>query len=253
MKVEKSERIKLLDFLRGIAIIYVIVYHFLYDLSAVKGISFALDKQPIFNFVHEFFIGLLIIISGICVGFSRDPVRRGAMLLFMGEAITIVTDLFFKDLLIVFGALSFFGVMMMLCGLAKPWLWKIDWRILLVVSVLLYIITFDFPTENGLLHLFFTDIRINLPENAQYSYTIGILPDGFYSVDYFSLIPNGFLYLAGVALSMPIREKKLPKIFYAKPKPDFVNFIGRNSLIFYIVHQPIFIGILLLKGIIWKI
>ncbi len=252
MKSEKSERIKLLDFLRGISITYVMVYHFLYDLSAVKGISFTLDEQPIFNFIHEFFVGQLIVISGICVGFSRDPVRRGAILFFMGEAVTLVTDLFFRDMLIVFGALSFFGAMMMICGIAKPLLEKIDWRILLAASVLLYVIMIDFSTENGLLHLFFTDFRVKLPENAQYSYTIGILPDEFYSMDYFPLIPNGFLYLVGAALSVPIREKKLPKIFYAETRPDFINFIGRNSLIFYIVHQPIFLGILFLKGIIWK-
>lgn len=252
MKDGISKRIELLDFLRGISIIYVMIYHLFFDLTGVKAISFSLDDLPLSELTHDFFVGQLIVISGICTGFSRDPVRRGAILFFMGEALTIATDLFYREMLIVFGALSFFGVMMMLCGLAKTLLWKIDWRILLAASILLYVITLDFSSEDGLLHLFFTDIRVNLPENVQYSYPIGILSKGFYSMDYFPLIPNGFLYLAGAALSLPVREKKLPKAFYADTKPKLINFLGRNSLIFYIIHQPIFIGILFLKGIIWK-
>ena len=164
----------------------------------------------------------------------------------MGRIFTIVTDLFMHDSVAVFGALSFFGVMMMLCGLAKPIIRRIDWRILLAVSMLLYFVTIDFADKGGLLHLFFTDIKLNLPENSQFSYTIGILSSEFYSSDFFPLIPNGFLYIAGAALSRPIAEKKFPKLFYARIKARAANFIGRYSLWFYVIHQPIFLGILYL-------
>lgn len=242
----RSNRIELLDFLRGISLVYVMFYHLCYDLITVKGMNITFFGAAWFDFLHEAFLALLIIISGVCCSFSRDAVRRGAVLFFMGSIFTIATDIFMHDQVAVFGALSFFGVMMMLCGLTKPILRRIDWRILLAVSLLLYFVTIDFAEEGGLLHLFFTDIKLNLPENTQYSYTIGIIPNGFYSSDYFPLVPNGFLYIVGEALSRPISERKLPKLFYAHIKTRAVNFIGRYSLWFYIIHQPIFFGVLYL-------
>lgn len=242
----RSNRIELLDLLRGVSLIYVMFYHLCYDLITVKEMNITFFGAKWFDVLHEAFLALLIIVSGICSSFSHDSVRRGAVLFFMGSIFTIVTDLFMHDSVAVFGALSFFGVMMMLCGLAKSIIQRIDWRILLAVSMLLYFVTIDFVDKGGLLHLFFTDIKLNLPENSQYSYTIGILSSEFYSSDFFPLIPNGFLYIAGAALSRPIAEKKFPKFFYARIKPRAVNFIGRYSLWFYVIHQPIFLGILYL-------
>lgn len=242
----RSNRIELLDLLRGVSLIYVMFYHLCYDLITVKEMNITFFGAKWFDVLHEAFLALLIIVSGICSSFSHDSVRRGAVLFFMGSIFTIVTDLFMHDSVAVFGALSFFGVMMMLCGLAKPIIRRIDWRILLAVSMLLYFVTIDFADKGGLLHLFFTDIKLNLPENSQYSYTIGILSSEFYSSDFFPLIPNGFLYIAGAALSRPIAEKKFPKLFYARIKARAANFIGRYSLWFYVIHQPIFLGILYL-------
>lgn len=242
----RSNRIELLDLLRGVSLIYVMFYHLCYDLITVKEMNITFFGAKWFDVLHEAFLSLLIIVSGICSSFSHDSVRRGAVLFFMGSIFTIVTDLFMHDSVAVFGALSFFGVMMMLCGLAKPIIRRIDWRILLAVSMLLYFVTIDFADKGGLLHLFFTDIKLNLPENSQFSYTIGILSSEFYSSDFFPLIPNGFLYIAGAALSRPIAEKKFPKLFYARIKARAANFIGRYSLWFYVIHQPIFLGILYL-------
>lgn len=245
-KFGKNNRIELLDLLRGLALIYVMIYHLLYDLISVKGMNITFFCAAWFDIIHDLFIGLLILVSGICCSFSRDPVRRGAVLFFIGSAITIVTDLFMHERVVVFGVLSFFGVMMMLCGLIKPVLERIDWRILLAVSMLLYLVTIDFVDEDGLLHFGFTDITFPFPEYTQYSYTIGILPRVFYSSDFFALVPNGFLYIAGAALSRPIADKKLPPFFYKQTKTRIINFIGRYSLWFYIIHQPVFFGILYL-------
>lgn len=242
----RNNRIELLDLLRGVSLIYVMLYHLCYDLITVKGVNITFFGARWFEVLHDAFLALLIIVSGICSSFSHDSVRRGAVLFFMGSIFTIVTDLFMHDSVAVFGALSFFGVMMMLCGLAKPIFQRIDWRILLALSLLLYFVTIDFADKGGLLHLFFTDIKLPLPENSQYSYTIGILPKEFYSSDYFPLIPNGFLYIVGAALSRPIAEKKFPSFFYGRIKARAVNFIGRYSLWFYVIHQPIFLGILYL-------
>ena len=242
----RNKRIEMLDLLRGIALIYVMFYHLCYDLAEFADVSIACFGSAWFEAIHKAVLALLIIVSGICSSFSHDTVRRGAELFFMGSIFTIVTDLFVHDQVAVFGVLSFFGVMMMLCGLAKPLFRRIDWRILLAVSLILYFVTVDFADERGLLHLFFTDVKLSLPENTQYSYMIGILPKKFFSSDYFPLIPNGFIFIEGLALSHPIAEKKFPCFFYKHTHTRAINFIGKYSLWFYVFHQPIFLGILFL-------
>ncbi|MCI5904862.1 MAG: DUF1624 domain-containing protein [Oscillospiraceae bacterium] len=239
----RNNRIDSLDLLRGAAITYVMVYHLLYDLVNYEGVRIGFFGTDIFEFVHMFFIDVLIVVSGICSGFSHNVIKRGAELFLMGSILTIATDLFVQDTVFVFGALSFFGVMMMICGVCRPVLDKIDSRVLLAVSMLLYFITVDFD-DGGTLHLLFTDVKLPLPEGTMYSYPIGIKPKGFFSADYFPLIPNGFLYLSGEALSGSVAKRKLPKFFYSKIKVPAVNFIGRHSLLFYILHQPVLLMIM---------
>lgn len=243
-KFGKSNRIELLDFLRGAAIVYVMLYHLLYDLIYFQGIDMPFFHTDLFEVIHKIFVGILIIVSGICSGFSRNTVKRGAELYLMGSILTIFTDIFMHDMVFVFGALSFFGAMMVICGICRPLIDKINCFVLFAAGLLMYIITFDFP-NGGVLHLFFTDITIPLPEDAIYSYAIGIKPKGFHSSDYFPLIPNGFLYIMGAALSGIIARGGMPRLFYGRIRVPVINFLGRHSLLFYIIHQPLFMLIML--------
>ncbi len=237
----KKKRIEILDFLRGLAMIYVMLYHLLYDLVYYKNIDIPFWGTEWFEWVHQFFLWILFAVSGICTAFSRDIIKRGAVIYIMGSGLTIVSNLFAGDNAFVFGVLSFFGMMMIISGLIKPITDKIDWRVFLAVSILLYIVFFDFVREQGTLHLIFTDLKIPLPRDRLYIYPIGITSSYFRSLDYFPLVPNGFVYLAGLALAKPVKDRLLPKAFYGEIKLKAINFIGRHSLIFYIVHQPVFL------------
>ncbi len=239
----KKSRIEILDFLRGIAIIYVMLYHFLYDLIYMGGMELPFFHAAWFEAIHMAFVGLLMIVSGMCSSFSRNLVKRGAAVFFAGSALTMITDLFMPQTLIVFGILSFFGVMMMLCGFLRPVFDKMSGRVSViagVIFILLYFVMSDFP--DGVIHLAVTDIEISLPTEAKYLYPLGIKHSGFYSSDYFPIIPYGFIYLAGASLSRFVKERKMPKWFYGMKKIPVVNFAGKHSLAFYIIHQPVFIA-----------
>lgn len=238
----KHNRIKALDTLRGSAMIFVMVYHLLYDLVYFKGINIPFFHSDAMEVIHQFFLIILFMVSGVCTSFSKNSLKRGAIIFFIGEIVTIVSLLAAPNNAIIFGVLSFFGCMMMICDIIKPVLQKIPYQVLFIISIILFIVLFDF--KNGKINLFFTQIKINFP-NVDYLYPIAITSDTFKSADYFPLIPHGFIFLAGVALAKPIKENKFPKWFYKISVP-VIDFLGRHSLIVYAIHQPIFLAFMYL-------
>ncbi|MDE6595808.1 MAG: DUF1624 domain-containing protein, partial [Oscillospiraceae bacterium] len=92
------------------------------------------------------------------------------------------------------------------------------------------------------LYFFFDTVKLNLSHDLPYLYPIGITTNDFYSSDYFPLIPFGFIFLAGTALSPLFRDGELPNFVYNMKLP-FVNFCGRYSLWLYVIHQPIFLAV----------
>ena len=71
---------------------------------------------------------------------------------------------------------------------------------------------------------------------------------GFFAVDYFPLNPWLGVFFISLALSSLVypNAKPLTEIKW----PERWLWFGRNTLIIYVVHQPILIGILLLSGLI---
>ena len=247
-KFGRTNRIERLDFLRGLAIIYVVFYHLIFDIVYILGKDVPFWGTDWFEGIHTAFLLILFGVSGICTGFSRNIIKRGAMLFLCGEALTILTEIFVSDMHIVFGVLSFFGVMMMVTGFIRPLLDKLGYVqsfILCGAMVLLFIIFSDFSSKEEL-NLIFCRIPLALPNDKEFLYPVGITAKGFYSSDYFPLIPWGFAYLAGAALSKAVADRKLPKVLYSRIKAAPINFAGRNSLWIYIIHQPVFLGAVML-------
>ena len=76
---------------------------------------------------------------------------------------------------------------------------------------------------------------------------IGIPSYDFVSSDYFPLLPNLGYFLVGAAAGRKFyssRQTLLPRVnddhFLIRP----FCFIGKNSLIFYLLHQPILAGVI---------
>ena len=237
-EIGRKNRAEFLDLLRGFAIIYVMLYHLLYDLIFFGRMDIPFFFTDWWEAVHQLFLIILFGISGVCAGFSKNVLKRGATLFLMGEALTIATSLLMPDNIIVFGVLSCFGAIMLIYGVISPLLKKLPNIAVFVVFTLLTMVFFDFP-RNESIYLLFREIPLNLPENAGYLYPIGITSAGFRSADYFPLIPYGFIFLAGTSFSDYVKGGNLPKFIY-KTKLPVINFLGRHSLWAYIIHQPVF-------------
>lgn len=237
-----QKRVAMLDLLRGCAMILVVAYHLFYDLAFIAERQlphWLTPGDPIVETIHTGFLWVLFAVSGICSGYSRNVLRRGAALYVIGFAITIVTSLWLADFVIVFGVLSCFGACMVLTALCEKVLDRIPWIVLTAVAIMLWWVCKDF--SDGILHLGIKDLNMALPD-VEYLHPIGIKSSLFSSLDYFPIIPFIFMFWAGRGLYRPIARGNFPKWFYASHcRP--IEWIGSHSLLIYAIHQPILLAV----------
>ena len=65
----------------------------------------------------------------------------------------------------------------------------------------------------------------------------------FFSTDYFSLLPWFFLFLTGFFLFRITSQAGWNEKLFAKGQFPLVNFLGRHSLVVYLLHQPVLYGL----------
>ena len=77
----------------------------------------------------------------------------------------------------------------------------------------------------------------------------GLRAQGFYcGGDYFPLLPGFGWFLLGAVIGRTAYRKKqslLPRVNAANPVIRFFSFCGRHSLLIYMLHQPVLIGLLM--------
>jgi uncharacterized membrane protein len=76
---------------------------------------------------------------------------------------------------------------------------------------------------------------------------LGITSPSFSSYDYFPLVPWLGIFLIGAALGKTVYAGRRSLLPWHLP-PTFVNAAGRHSLLIYIVHQPVIMGVLYVLG-----
>lgn len=240
-EIGRNNRVGMLDMLRGFAIIFVMVYHLLYDLIFFCGKEIPFFFSDGMDVIHNLFLVILFSVSGICAGFSKNVLKRGATIFLMGEILTLATAAFSPDNIIVFGVLSCFGMSMLIYGVISPFLKRLPKMAVFVIFGALSVIFFNFHRTESL-YFIVDSVKLNVPHDLPYLYPIGITTTDFYSSDYFPLIPYGFIFLAGTALSPLFKDGELPNFVYNMKLP-FVNFCGKYSLWLYVIHQPLFLAV----------
>lgn len=231
-----------LDAIRGIAIIAMVVYHALYDVTDIFGYN-----VPIFSYLTYLeppFAGAFILLAGVSSRYSHNNIKRGVEVLALGFLVSIVTAVFIPSQAIHFGILTFMGCAILLFELIKPIFDKIPKIPAAVIYSLIFILSFNIASKGfiGIPGLF----EIYLPQalqNTPFLYPLGFPDRNFSSSDYFPMIPWFFIFLLGTIVGIPIKEGKFPKKFYTVRIP-FWAAAGRNTLLIYVLHQPLIYGIL---------
>jgi len=246
-KKHKKSRFIELDFLRGFAIAHMIILHLLWDLNYYGIFNFF----PVIQKTNIIVQIMFFTIVGIClsIGFNKTDenkrdklylhlLKRGAWIFSLGLVITAVTLVFMPDRPIILGVLHCIGLCIIL---SIPFL-KFQNKNIIIANILIIsgIIIGSFNFQNPtLLHLL-----------------IGFHPADLwtYTIDYFPLLPWLGVTLLGVSIGNILysgneRRFKLPdlSVFHSI---RFVSWLGRNSLIIYLIHQPFIVAVLTLYLII---
>lgn len=244
-KNRKKDRIFFIDEVRGFAIACMVVYHLFYDLVVIFGVDFPFFYSQTLFYLVDVFVGIFVFISGTSSEFSRNNLKRGIICFSLGLVMTIATLIFMYEKRIIFGILHMLGVCMIIYALVSPLLKKIKPALLIAISAFLFIITYNIT--QGYIS-FFGLGEIMLPigiYNLGFLFPFGFISSDFYSGDYYSLFPWLFCFIGGTAFGRIIKQKNLSPFFYKKhSKP--LAFMGRNTLLIYILHQPIIYGVLYL-------
>ena len=236
-----SSRVWLIDEIRGISILLMVLYHAGYDLVAIFGVNLPFFFSPGVNLLRDIMAGSFILISGVSCQFSHSNPRRGAITFGLGMLMTLVTAIIIPDQIIIFGILHCLGLCMLIYALSAPLLQKIRplWGALLFLSF--FYLTFTLPRG------YFGGISYSfaLPRflyDTGFLFPFGFPSASFFSSDYYPLFPWLFLFLAGSFLGIPLKSGTFPTPFYRLHAP-WLAFIGRNTLVIYLLHQPILYGL----------
>ncbi len=234
-----KKRIYVLDELRGLFIVLMVLYHLLYDLVFIFGINlpfYARDIMPLQPIIP---IGFATI-AGIGCFISGKNVRRGLIVFGCGLVISVATLIFMPGQAVIFGVLSMLGAGTVLCGVVKKLLLKVNPLVGGVVATLLFVVTFNLIYNSPV-----PDFIASSPlYQSGVLLVIGYPAPGFYSSDYFPIIPWVFAIFLGFFMGRVLLKNPPNFIYNSYIKP--LGFIGRHSLLIYMLHQPVIYGLLYL-------
>ena len=160
--------------------------------------------------------------------------------------VTAVTCLVMPESRIVFGVLTCIGSCMLLLIPAEKLLKSVPAAVGLAVCFGLFVLLRNVSGRSlGFEGWVICPLPASLYRNLLTAY-LGFPHRGFFSTDYFPLLPWFFLFVAGYFLFRLLDERGLNEKLFAKGNVPVLNWLGRHSLIVYLLHQPILYGLCLL-------
>lgn len=236
-----------LDVLRGLALLMMMLHHFIFDLRYLLELDvFAFQETWWFEYLlRPVFVGVFLLVSGICCTFSRSNVRRGLKLLAVAAGFTVVTTLasIFSgiDLYIFFNVLHLLALGTLLYAAFSSQeksrdatSVKVDVQLLILAAILLW---------GG-------SILAYIPQPESYwLLPLGLLPaDSIGMGDYMPIIPWLGLFLIGALIGRRVYAHRgtafpgAPAGLITATRP--LSWLGRHSLWVYALHQPLILAVL---------
>lgn len=239
------KRLSLLDEYRGFVVLNMIAYHAIWDLVYMFGVNWQWYKSDIGHVWQQWICWSFILLSGFCWQMGKHPLKRGLLVYGAGMVISLVTVLVMPSARVMFGVLTLLGSCMILMVPFHLIAKKVNAYIGVIISFVLFLFTYH--VNRGYFG-FGTQKIIELPKNwyaNMFTTYLGFMEKGFFSTDYFPLIPWFFLFVTGYFLyhivfgtgKCGIRERLVHILELSICPP--LGWIGKRALIIYMLHQPI--------------
>ena len=234
--------------MRGVAILMMIGYHVSYDLDYFGAYNLNVHSGFWLYFARATAtIFLLLVGISLTLSFSRATnlqktekklylkyLKRGLKIFSWGLVITLTTWIILRAGFIVFGILHLIGISIIL---AYP---ALKLRFSNLVLGIMFIA----------LGIFSNKVTVGFP----WLLWLGLVPARFYSIDYFPLLPWFGVVLIGIFLGNSLYPQYMRNFslhdLSTSSFIQFLCFLGRHSLLIYLVHQPLLITSLHLLGMV---
>ena len=232
-----TPRFDRLDALRGLAIVWMAVFHFNFDLATLKFTQQNFYTDPFWTIQRTCIVSLFLF----CVGFGQAVAvvqsqrwsrfwKRWAQVAGCALLVSAGSALMFPRSWISFGVLHAIAVMLIVLRLtagAGRWLWIAG-----LVALLL---------PQFVQHPFF---------DTRFTNWIGLVTRKPVTEDFVPLLPWVGVAWWGMAAGQWVLQRRAAWVTGSMPSAlNPLAVLGRWSLSFYMVHQPVLIGLLL--GVRW--
>lgn len=231
-----------LDNLRGLTLVSMIAYHTCWDMVYLFGMDWAWYRSPGAYVWQQSICWTFILLSGFCFSLGSRPLRRGLEVFGGGLLVTAVTLLFTPETRVVFGVLTLLGsCMLLMVPLERLFRQLPAWAGLTGSALLFFLLRNVNRGCLGFEGLSLSSLPAALYQNLATAF-LGFPPAGFFSTDYFSLLPWFLLFLTGYFLNRLWRERR--RIPAGGTRIPVLGALGQYSLPVYLLHQPVVYGLL---------
>lgn len=226
-----QNRITVFDTIRGFTMLSMAGFHACYDLAYLYGWDMPWFTQTVFQDIWRASISwVFLFIAGWMCTLSRNNIKRAVKYAAAAFVVWVATTLVSVDDSVNFGIMFCMAACTATFALARPVIAKVPsvWGI--AICLTLFTLTWSIP-------------KTVYP--IPYLAWLGFPSPDFVSGDYYPVIPFLFMYLAGFFAAHTTQEAnyEAPGWAYANPIPALAS-LGRHALPFYLLHQPVILGVL---------
>jgi len=235
-----ATRLDAIDALRGLAMVWMTAYHFAFDLNHFGHVRQNFYHDPFWTTQRSIILGLFLFCAGLGQsvaqqqgqGWSRFW-RRWVQIAGCALLVTAGSWLMFPRSFIYFGVLHGIAVMLVVARLTShwgPWLWPLGAAVLLARQLLPEMLVLA---------------QLGEAFNSRWLNWLGLASSKPVTEDYVPLLPWLALVWWGMAAGDWLQRHRPGVLAWHPPGPVAgLAWLGRWSLSYYMLHQPVMIGAL---------
>lgn len=238
-----------LDILRGVAVVWMTVFHFAFDLNHFGYIQQDFYRAPVWTLQRTCILSLFLFTAGVGQALAAQAGqswprfwRRWFQIAGCALLVSVGSLIMFPRSWIYFGVLHGMAVMLLVARLTASWgrwLWPAGALLVLLGQVLPWA------------HAYLPAMQAF---NHPALHWLGFVSYKPVTEDYVPLLPWLGVMWWGVAAGQLAFARGWLRVPQAEPSRGLaaLGWVGRWSLSWYMLHQPLLIGLLMLAGVVWR-